>query len=254
MDNKHDISTYSKLAEAAIFYLDESFNYINKALEAELCRIIFFEKIKSINPSPHDRQIVAAFKIPTDTISFLQNNFEEVLKTETLSKLTLAWNQAQIDAKNTPHIFHKSHTINSIELLGHLNNFAFFIETLTNRHLLFLKHTQKLDNFSYNQLSLSKILIRLIFICKEELDRNEIQLNEIANLFTHRNKTVHYTPDNATTLQIDIASLIRIWKQTIKFLTVLHAKEKFNEDKFSLSLNEHIKRFESQWAKKNKSH
>ena len=248
MEDRHDISTYSKLAEAAIFYLDESFNYINKALEAELCRIIFYEKIKGIDPSPEDRQIVAEFKIPTDTISFLQSNFEEVLKTETIDKLSTAWNQSQIDAKTMVYKFHKPHTINSIELLGHLNNFAFFIETLTNRHLLFLKHTDKLDNFSYNQLSLSKILIRLIFICKEELDRNEIQLNEIANLFTHRNKTVHYTPDNATTLQIDIASLIRIWKQTIKFLTLLHAKEKFNEDKFSLSMAEHIKRFESKWT------
>jgi hypothetical protein len=249
IEEKHDIAAYSKLAEAANFYLDESFHYINSALVTESSSILFSQKLETIEPTSQDEKILKDVDLTMPPISLLQSEIAKVLTQDTLNKISFALNQAQLEAEASSYTFAKSHTINSIELLGHLNCFAFFIETLTNRHLLFLKQSDKLDNFTYSQLALAKILNRLVYICKEELSTNKIQLNEVAYLFNSRNKTVHYTPDNAISLKVDIATLFRIWKQTIKLLKLFHLKEKFYEDNFPNQVELHVKNFESRWTK-----
>lgn len=247
MTDKHDLSTYSKLAEAARFYLDESFRNVDNALITELSGILFAKKIQEIDPTEKDKEIAGNTQMPENHIHVMQNEHGEVMTDETIGKLADAWSLAQFEALRQPHTFSKNHVINAIELLGHINYLAFFVETLTNRHLLFLQQTGVLDNFTYNNLSLAKILNRLIFVCKEELETNKIQLNEIANLFSLRNKTVHYTPDNALAFKTDIASLIRIWNQTIKLLKLFERKEKFVDNIFSDDLNHCVADFNQRW-------
>jgi hypothetical protein len=135
-----------------------------------------------------------------------------------------------------------------IEILGHLNNFGFFIETLVNRHLLFLNQTGTIDEFSYARISISKIMERLIYIFKDDLNNNKVQLNEITNLFSLRNKTVYLTPDNAIALKPRISELIQIWTQSIKIIKKLEQKEKFNENSFSIRLEQHMYEIKTNWT------
>ncbi len=89
---------------------------------------------------------------------------------------------------------------------------------------------------------------RLIYIFKEDLNNNKIRLNEITNLFSLRNKTVHYTPDNALALKPKISELIQIWKQCVKIIKKLEQKEKFNEESFSERLENHITEIKMVWT------
>ncbi|MCP4353757.1 MAG: hypothetical protein GY795_50565 [Desulfobacterales bacterium] len=248
MKKNHDIETYYKLAEGAKFFLDESFHYINEALSDEFASIIFSEKINSVEPSEDDRKIIADSNIPEDTIELLQAEDLDILTEETLNSMSDAWEQAQFLSKTRNHKFGIKHEINSIELLGHFNNFGFFIETLINRHLLYLRQSDFIDDFSYARISTAKVLERLIFIFKEGLNENKVHLNEIANLFSLRNRTVHYTPDNAKALKPKISEMIQIWAQSKKIIERFEKVENFNEDLFSDQLNNHISSFKSKWT------
>lgn len=248
MENKHDIETYSKLAEAARFYLDESFHYVNEAISYEFASILVSEKLNEIDPTEQDQEIVANAIILEDPINLLRDNRCKVLTNETLQAISSAWEKAQIESRTKKHKFEKNHIINSIDILGHLNNFGFFIETLINRHLLYLRHSNKIDDFSYSRISVAKVMERLIFLFKEGLIQNKIQLNEIVNLFSLRNKTVHFTPDNAVVLKPKISELIQIWTQTRKIIEKFERKEKFNEERFSKLLNNHVIEFKNKWT------
>ena len=131
--------------------------------------------------------------------------------------------------------------------LGHLNNFGFFIETLTNRHLLYLYQSKKINDFCYSRISISKVLERLIFIFKDEISNNKLHLNEISNLFSLRNKTVHYTPDNSMALKPTISELIQIWEQSKKLIEYFEKNEEIDEELFSKSLDAHIQETRKKW-------
>ncbi|HEY4785671.1 MAG TPA: hypothetical protein VIH57_06465 [Bacteroidales bacterium] len=247
MIDRHDINTYSKLALGAIFYLDESFKYINSALTSEFASILFSKELDSIEPSTEDREIINRLNIPDHPIGILQSDLPDALTSDTLQLLSLAWDKAMIRSKRESYKFDLKHKISSIELLGHLNNFGFFIEILINRHLLFLNQSKLIDSFSYNRISVAKVMERIIYIFKDELNSGIIQLNEITNLYSLRNKTVHFTPDNALALKPSLLELIQIWNQSVKILVKLEAKENFNEDKFSVRLTEYIKNVKEKW-------
>ncbi|WP_408082499.1 hypothetical protein [Flavobacterium plantiphilum] len=186
--------------------------------------------------------------MPDNAIGILQSNIPDVLTSETINLMSNAWQKSQFRAENEKHKFGLNHRIDSIEILGHLNNFGFFIETLVNRHLLFLNQTGVIDEFSYARISISKIMERLIYIFKDDLNNNKVHLNEITNLFSLRNKTVHFTPDNAIALKPKISELIQIWSQSIKIITKFEQKEKFNEENFSKRLEEHIIEIKTHWT------
>ena len=247
MEDKHDVLTYMKLADAAEFYLYEAFQNIITALEHELASIFFTKKLEIINAIPEDDEAFRKSNLPNDNISLLRGDYGDVLSNQTQEMISLAMREAEIEAKEASHCFMKTHSVNSTCVLGHINNLAFFIETLTNRHLLFLKHSGVMDSFTYNQLAQGKILIRLIFVFRHEIDEGKIQLNEITNLFSLRNKTVHYTPDNAISLQVNLETLIKIWEQIVKLIKVFELRENFDEYKFSQKTNEQIQYFKIRW-------
>ncbi len=185
--------------------------------------------------------------LPNTAVGILQSDIPDVLTDETLNKISNSWYQSQLKAKTIKHKFGFSHKIDSIEILGHLNNFGFFIETLINRHLLFLKQTNEIDEFSYARISVAKVMERIIYLFKDDLSIGKIHINEIVNLFSLRNKTVHFTPDNAQVLKPRISELIQIWKQCVKLIKKLENREEFNEEKFSVRLTNHIKEIQERW-------
>jgi hypothetical protein len=248
MSSKHEIDTYSKLELGATFFLQESFHYLHTALKYEFASIIFSKELDAIEPSKEDREIMNKTDLPNDAVGILQSNIPDILTEKTKSLMSNSWQKAQFRAKTEKHKFGLNHRIDSIEILGHLNNFGFFIETLINRHLLFLSQTKVIDEFSYARISISKVMERLIYIFKDDLNNNKVHLNEITNLFSLRNKTVHFTPDNAIALKPKISELIQIWTQSVKIIKKLEQKEKFNEESFSERLENHITEIKNRWT------
>lgn len=247
MTNNHDIETYTKLGEGINFYLNESFHYLNEALIYKYASIIFSANIDQIDPTESDKKLIENLSLPESPVKLLQSDNIEALSDETASKMADSWKKAQQIARFEHHSFGHQHEINSIEILGHLNNFGFFIETLTNRHLLFLNHLNEIDNLSYSRVSSARIIDRLIYIFKDDLKLNKVQINEIVNLFSLRNKTVHYTPDNAKALKPKLSELLQIWKQAKKIIERLEKKERFSEDKFSELLGQLINEINQRW-------
>lgn len=247
MTNNHDIEIYSKLGEAINFYLSESFHYLNEALVYEYASIIFSADIDKIDPTDADRRLIENLNLPENPVELLQIDNIEALTDKTTSKMADSWAKAQQIARLKQHSFGHQHEIKTIEILGHLNNFGFFIETLVNRHLLFLNHLNEIDNLSYSRISTARIIDRLIYIFKDDLKLNKVQINEIVNLFSLRNKTVHYTPDNAKELKPKLSELLQIWKQAKKIIQRLEKKERFSEDKFSELLGQYINEINQRW-------
>jgi hypothetical protein len=247
MNEKYDIDVYSKLESGASFFLQESFNYIHIALSYEYAGILFSEKIENIEPSIKDRKMTEVVDIPDNPVELLQSQMPDVLTEETSKLMYEAWEKSQMEAENGSYNFQLNHRITNIEILGHINNLGFFIETLINRHLLFLKQTKVMDDFSYTRVSKARIIERIIYIFKDELRNDKVHLNEIASLFNLRNKTVHFTPDNANALKPRLSELIQIWKQCIKIIEKLEKAEKFTEEKFSERLNNNINYIKERW-------
>lgn len=248
MSNKHEIDTYSKLELGSTFFLQESFHYLNTALKYEFASTLFSKELDVIEPSTEDRKIMEKTNLPNDAVGILQSDIPDMLTYETTKLMSITWQKSLFRAENEKHKFGLNHRIDSIEILGHLNNFGFFIETLVNRHLLFLSQTKVIDEFSYARISTSKIMERLIYIFKDDLNNNKVHLNEITNLFSLRNKTVHFTPDNAIALKPKISELIKIWTQSVKIIKKLERKEKFNEESFSERLENHITEIKNRWT------
>ncbi len=247
-DDKHDILTYSKLAEGAQFFLDQSFRGIHEALAYEYASELFGQRIASIEPTDEDRAISAQSKPPTDAIGLLRDTTEDVLTSTTTSALSRAWQEAQNASWTGSYRFSKDHEVSSILVLGHLNNLGFFLETLINRHLLFLLQTKAIDSFSYGRIATAKTMERIVYLFKEDLRNQSVQLNEIAHLFSLRNKTVHFTPDNASALRPKISELIRIWRQMVLLLERFESEEKFNEEVFSIQLKSLAATVEARWT------
>lgn len=247
MNNKHDIETYSRLESAANYFLNSSIISLENAMIEESKGVIYLEEIMKIDPSEEDRKNFQKTALPTNPVDLLQMENELSISGDLMNKFLNAGNVAENRLLEERIKFKKDHKIGSTEILGHLNNFGFFIETIINRHLLFLSHKGEIDNISYNRISIAKIMERIIYLFKDELRNNKIQLNEIINLFSLRNKTVHFTPDNAKALNVKLSELYRIWTQTVKLLKVLEKKEKFNGVKFSEKLEFDSKYFQDKW-------
>lgn len=248
MSSGHDIDTYSKLAMGASYYLEEAFHHIHSALSFELAAFLFSVELDKIDPTKNDRELIEQLDLSEDPVELLQQDIKDVLTENTTERIALAWQKSLKISRNLNHKFKKNHRIDSISILGHLNNFGFFVETLVNRHLLFLLHTKQLDNFSYQRISMAKILEKIVYIFKEKLNSGDMQISEIKNLFSLRNKTVHYTPNNARDLKPRISELIQIWKGVVALLQNLETKENFSEDLFSKRLEREIFEFNTRWS------
>lgn len=247
MQEKHDIETYSKLADGARFFLDESFRYVNEALIDESAALIFSRLVDEISPTEIDMELYTV-PLPEKAIDLLQAQELELLSNETIANMDLEWFKAQTLSRTQKTKFKYSHKIDSIRLLGHLNNLGFFIETLTNRHLLFLIQSNQLDRLSYSRFANARIMERLLFIFKDELNSGKFHLNEVASLFSLRNKTVHYTPENAIALKPTISDLLQIWNQCAQLIEKFEKSEKFADFKFSDSVKCYVEEFKHNWS------
>lgn len=248
MVSKFNINTFETLTKAANFYLEESFKYINEIFTKDLENLIFSELLKNVKFTEEDIKSIEKAGIPEDDLQYLMSDKRhfQFLTIESSKNLLNACEAAKNITSYKTKIS-KTHQIKSIKILGHISNLALFLEVLTHRHLLFLKHNDTIDNFVYNQLSEGRILDIIIFICRDELRNNIINLNFIKTLFNFRNKAVHHTPRNATQLKVKVDDLFQIWNQSVKLIKFYEKNEKFNENKFSLKIEIKKENIEDTW-------
>lgn len=249
MKSKYDLDTFNRLEEAAKFYLGESFKYLNEIFKKDLERLILVEQLKNVELSDEDLKDIEEAGIPTNTIQYLRSDkrLEKFLSVETLNNILNRHKNVNTIISNKKQKLQKTQTIQSIEILGHISNLALFVEVLTNRHLLFLNQTNKIDDFIYNQLSEGNILNIIIFICRNELEKGNIKLDSIKNLFRLRNKAVHHTPKNASEFKVKVEDLFQIWNQTIQLIKLYEDRERFQENKFSSILNFEKNHIQDNW-------
>lgn len=249
MASKFNIDSFKKITEAANFYLEESFKYINEIFIKDLEKLILTEQLKNVKFSEEDLKFIEEADIPKETIPYLRSEkrLVQFLSIEVLNKIAKAHIEIKNIASSKKPKIPKKHVIKSIQILGHISNLALFVEVLTNRHLLFLNHNGIIDNFAYNQLSEGKILNIIIFICRDELKNGNIKLDSIKHLFKHRNKAVHHTPKNADELKVKVEDLFQIWNQIIKLISFYEKNEKFNENKFSRKIELEKEIIEDTW-------
>lgn len=148
-----------KLVEAAEFYLEEAFHYLNMCLETNLTGFIFSKLLSKIEINKEDDEVFKSTTFSEDPLDIFRKE-HRILTNKTHDKIEHAWESAKKISSLSNFDFDKNEIIDSVDLLGHLNNFAFFFETLVNRHLLFLNLTDKLDNFTYNILDKATIMVR----------------------------------------------------------------------------------------------
>jgi len=242
------VETSSKHAEEAKFFLIESFHSFHEALGYEFASILFSEIMESINPSEDDKKKIANINFQEEFTNLTQAEIPEVLTGETLNSISTAWEQAQILSKTRNHNFGMNHQINLLELLGHLNNFVFFIETLVNRHLLYLVQSNSIDEFRYSEISKEKVMEQLVFIFKEDLSKNNDYLKEIENLCNLYNKAGYYSSEVANAFKPKVSEIIQIWMHSKKLIERFETVENFNEESFSNQLNNQIISFMNKWT------
>jgi len=248
---EHDIITYSKLSEASDFFLDEAFHNIHKALSFDYASLILSKKLEGIETTEEDKIKIQASssKIPNHPVKLQQMETPDVLSNETIHSMSTAWEEAQIQALNEGNQFPKTHTIEDINLLGHITNLGCFIETITNKHLLFLNQTDEIETFSYNKISQAPVMVRLIYINDKEAKENRLDLRDLAHLYRLRNKAVHYTPDNAVGLKPKISELLKIWEMCHELILYFEEKEKFVNDSLANNFGEEMEFFKNKWTK-----
>jgi hypothetical protein len=247
MSSEH-FNAFWNLETGASYFLNQAFKHINAALEEDATKIIFSEKQKHLDiPSVEINEVLNS-EFGNNVIALLQSNNFELLEDE-FCPIYIAQREAREEAKNVKKFFSKTHKISSLELLGHINNFAFFIESIVNKHLLFLKLDNHIDSFSYNRLENAGIISKLIFVLKENLVNNSLSINNIHSLFGYRNQSVHYTPKATKAKKIQINELLNIWSETIQVINHFHSIEQFRLDETSSSMVKKKCEFKERWIK-----
>jgi len=66
-------------------------------------------------------------------------------------------------------------------------------------------------------------------------------------LFSLRNKTVHYTPENSIALKPKLSEIMQIWNQSLKLISIMEKKEKIIDSNFTENLKNHINSFKEKW-------
>ncbi|MCD4746220.1 MAG: hypothetical protein K8R58_07965 [Bacteroidales bacterium] len=171
IDKKKSIRIFKRISDAIYFYLDEAFNFADFAMVEILARAYIKKLIKENDTILNESNRIRKKKIQmtSDILELLRTEYG-VLSEETNSEINKAWDLAYDKAYDKTYKFKKTFKIYAIDMLGHINFFAFFLEVFINRHLHFLQLGGKIDEFSYNKLIERQIFDKLIYIFKDEIN------------------------------------------------------------------------------------
>ena len=125
-DFSDQMTKFQKLADAAEFYLENSFIHLHRCFESELASVIFGKINVVIDLNNIDKELIDKMDISSDAIETLSKESNPVLSDFTSDKLAQAWEISNFIASYNGYCFKKSLNLDSIELLGHITSIAFF--------------------------------------------------------------------------------------------------------------------------------
>jgi len=246
-DEDDVLSSYTDLSEAIRFFLHESFRHIENEIRYHIASHLYGEKLKRIDTTDEDHNASSGLEgrldNPLELIRFDGNPLSE----NTLTKLAVAWNEAQIEAKLVDMTFPVTQELKGRDLMGHVTNFAFVIEILINRHLFIMNLQHEIDNFTFNTLDKASVLNKILYLFKNEIKESKINPDRISSLFKLRNLAVHFTRDNSQRFRTTLQELVEIWKESSRLMELIDKKEEIKDNNFHSMLTEmkdsFIKRF-----------
>ena len=246
-----NLSLFLNIGNGASYFLSQAFHHIDLAIEDDIRDHLFHEKLESLDVETE--HISAVFKDGEvkNAVDLLQSDILKLIE-DPEDPVVKAQGEAKEEAAQMRNVYSKNHKITSKEILGHLNNFAFFVEAMINRHLLFLSVSNEIHSCYYNKLKDAAVVGKLLFVTKNAFQEQTDTIEAVSRLFRLRNRTAHYTPENAESLKVTINELFTMWGHTGKLLAYFHSLEQFTNDDFEGMLRKHIKSFEEKWVKTSK--
>jgi len=242
---------FSNMGEAAKFFLNESFQYAEKKLRHWIADEIFTEKIKLIQPTLEDLEVIKDVekKLSSANLHEILKYDIEVLSKKTQERFNETWLLAQRESLTKKLLFSPKKELGGQSLMGHVTNLAFFIEVLCSRHLVLLKIKEELDDFRFSILDDAAVLNKLIYCFRDELDAKTMTLDKIKHLFKLRNLAVHYNISNAKKFSATIEDLIGIWRDVSKITNVLQKKENVLDVDFPFIIDQFVDFFKKNYVK-----
>jgi hypothetical protein len=212
-------ASFYRLEEAATFFLHDAFEHAYLAAQLEVAGLIFGERIMSIDPEPD-------WKVPPlpTTLPDLLRSEVQVISDATASRLAQAWEEAQITASSSGRRLAKTHAIESIEIVGHIINLSACVESVINRHLFFLRESEKLAAHHYASLDRTETIPKILFAFKDEILSKQFSTSRLKHLFRLRNQAVHFKASSARSIRPTVEELLGIWREVAQLLELVEGE------------------------------
>lgn len=209
MNDKLDdtLGRYSRLEEAATFFLWDAFEHAYLAAQLEVAELIFGERIMSIEPES-DWEVPP---LPDDLLGLLRSDVQ-VISDVTAAKLAQAWDEAQAAAPLSGRKLSRKHRIKQVEMVGHIVNLAACVESVVNRHLFLLKESGQLEMHHYTGLDRTGVLPKTLFAFKEEILGKRLPISRLKYLYRLRNQAVHFKASSADSIKPTVEDLLETWR------------------------------------------
>lgn len=204
-----ELKNFGGLDEASFYFMNSAFDHIKHAFIMERANIIFGEEIMKINV-PNDWEVP---EFPESIEEQLEFN-TQLLPEETIEDMAKCWEYAQAMASESDEIrLPKGHKVNSIEIVGHIINLHAFVETQLNRHLYYLRVTNKISGEIFNSLDRTEFIPKILYMFKDEVDNKELNIQQFRSLNKLRNNAVHFKKGSRESIKPTIGELILIWRE-----------------------------------------
>lgn len=204
------LANFSRLEEAATFFLYSAFDHANMAIQLEVAGTIFAELIGKIEPEPG--WVVPS--LPTalpELLEAFKRDDVQLISDATASRLAAAWEKAQDMAPSSGQKVKKTFAIKSIEILGHVIDLAACVESAVNRHLFYLRESGLLEDHLYASLDRTEVIPKILFAFKSEVQSKKLPTGRLVNLFRLRNQAVHFKASSAESIKLTVEDLLGIW-------------------------------------------
>lgn len=228
MDLEDFVQKYT-LETASTFFLEQAFNDIRKAAYNETFQNVFVKNVKAAARN-------AGFDIPSSN-RFLEIFlwFDDIKENNpdfarNIDKYRESRSGAPFSSFRIP--LPKKHTIEAIEIVGHVINLAAFVELVMNKHLHSLLEAGYIENHHFDNLEKAGAISKILFAFEEDIHSKRLQVSRLKHLFRLRNKAVHYKASSTKTVRVTVEELIGIWREIGDLLVATadtQLQEQFNK-------------------------
>jgi len=229
MTKKDPIEGFGTAEYVAIFLLQESFRFANQAAAYEVASMLFEERISDIEPDP----TWEAPNIATSLTKWLKtrNDIDNtILDPVTSKRMWDAWQTAQNESWVSSKKLKKNQLLASIpDVVGYVVNLTVCLESILNRHLYFLRESNKLSPDHFISIDRAEIMPKLLFCFKEDILQKNLHISRIKRLVSLRNKAVQYRVEEFDSLSLHIEDMIGIWHELAQIFALISGEPTSND-------------------------